>query len=698
MGDRASSSQKNKVGIDEGVASESRVVVEKRAAELRSQLQKASYAYYVLDAPDLPDSVYDRLYRELQDIEAAHPELLTPDSPTQRVGAEPAEQFTSTKHNIPLYSLENAFDIDEYREWQTRWQRLEPDIEEAPAVTELKIDGNALALTYENGLLVRGVTRGDGIAGEEITPNVRTIRSIPLRLHVAEGQSPPPVVEVRGEAFLPLDVFEEINQKRAAEGTALFANPRNAAAGTLRQLDARKVAERRLDFFAYTLIMPEGSGDVKSPTDQWAALECLQTLGFRVNPNRQLCESADEVASYYEQWEAQRHDLSYLTDGVVVKLNSFELQDRLGFTNKFPRWAIALKYPAEEVPTILESVTVQVGRTGAITPVAELNPVQLAGTTVSRATLHNADRLAELDLHLGDTVIVRKAGEIIPEVVRVLPDLRPENAKAYRLPKSCPVCAQPVVKPEGEAVTRCVNGSCPAILQGSISHWARRDAMDISGLGDRWVQQLIENGLVKSVADLYDLTLPDLMQLDRMGEKLATKLINAIALSKQRPWEKVLYGLGIRLVGSTNAQLLADNFRSVDELAGTGGDAIAQVFGIGPEIAFSVRQWFQVPANQDLIERLKGADLQLEAAEKTKSTQPQTLAGKSFVITGTLPTLKRSEAKEMIEAAGGRVSGSVSSKTDYVVVGENAGSKQEKAAKLGITQLTEEALRVLLSL
>ena len=672
------------------------LAVNKRAAELRSQLQKASYAYYVLDAPDLPDSVYDRLYRELEEIEAAHPELQTPDSPTQRVGAQPAERFTSIKHNIPLYSLENAFDINEYREWQARWQRLEPDVGEAPAVAELKIDGNALALTYEDGLLTRGVTRGDGVTGEDITPNVRTIRAIPLRLHLADGQSPPPIVEVRGEAFLPIDVFTEINQKREAEGTALFANPRNAAAGTLRQLDAKKVAERRLDFFAYTLIMPEGSGDVIAPTDQWSALECLKSLGFRVNPNRQLCESADEVASYYDLWKEKRHDLTYLTDGVVVKLNSFELQDRLGFTNKFPRWAIALKYPAEEVPTILESVTVQVGRTGAITPVAELTPVQLAGTTVSRATLHNADRLAELDLHLGDTVIVRKAGEIIPEVVRVIQDLRPEAATAYRLPKTCPVCDQPVVKPEGEAVTRCVNGSCPAILQGSISHWAARDAMDINGLGDRWVKQLIESNLVSSVADLYDLTLPELMRLDRMGEKLATKLINAIALSKQRPWAKVLYGLGIRLVGNTNAQILADNFRSVDVLAETGGDAIARVFGIGPEIAFSVRQWFQVPANQDLIERLKAAGLQLAAGEKTERAQPQPFAGKSFVITGTLPTLKRSEAKSMIEAAGGRVSGSVSAKTDYVVVGEKAGSKQAKAAELGIEQLTEAALLVLL--
>ena len=668
----------------------------KRVAELRSQLQKASYAYYVLDAPDLPDSVYDRLYRELQDLEAQHPELLTPDSPTQRVGAEPAEQFTSVTHNIPLYSLENAFDIDEYRDWQSRWQRLEPDVGEAEAIAELKIDGNALALTYEDGLLVRGVTRGDGVTGEDITPNVRTIRTIPLRLHMSPGQSPPPVVEVRGEAFLPLDVFEEINQKREAEGTALFANPRNAAAGTLRQLDAQKVADRRLDFFAYTLIMPAGTGDVTAPTNQWDALECLQSLGFRVNPNRQRCASAAEVASYYDEWEERRHGLSYLTDGVVVKLNSFELQDRLGFTNKFPRWAIALKYPAEEVPTVLENITVQVGRTGAITPVAELSPVQLAGTTVARATLHNADRLAELNLHIGDTVIVRKAGEIIPEVVRVLADLRPEGAVLYQLPQTCPVCSQPVVKPEGEAVTRCVNASCPAILRGSLRHWASRDAMDISGLGDRWVQQWIEQGMVTSVADLYDLTVEQLMGLDRMGEKLATKLIEAIAASKARPWAKVLYGLGIRLVGSTNAQLLADNFRSVAVLADTGGDAIAQVYGIGPEIAHSVRQWFQVPANQQLIERLKAQDLQLAAAEPAQSHQLQPLSGQSFVLTGTLPTLKRSEAKGLIEAAGGRVSSSISSKTDYVVVGENAGSKQAKAEALNLTQLSEEALLALL--
>ncbi|MEL7225136.1 MAG: NAD-dependent DNA ligase LigA, partial [Cyanobacteria bacterium J06576_12] len=403
------------------------------------------------------------------------------------------------------------------------------------------------------------------------------------------------------------------------------------------------------------------------------------------------------VASYYSEWDEKRHDLPYLTDGVVVKLNSFDLQDRLGFTNKFPRWAIALKYPAEEVPTILEKVTVQVGRTGAITPVAELSPVQLAGTTVSRATLHNADRLAALDLHLGDTVIVRKAGEIIPEVVKVLPELRPVGAKAYHLPTTCPVCSQPVVKPEGEAVTRCVNRSCPAILSGSLRHWASRNALDISGLGERLVDSWLEQSVVTSIAELYELTLEDLLPLERMGKQLANKLLKSIEDSKQRPWAKVLYGLGIRLVGSTNAKLLADNFPSAAVLAEADEGAIAQVYGIGPEIAQSVVQWFQLPANQQLIAQLKAAGLQLESQVSNEPQQPQTLAGKSFVLTGTLPTLKRAEAKSMIQSAGGRVSSSISAKTSYVVVGDNAGSKQAKAESLGVTQLSEAELLDLLA-
>jgi DNA ligase (NAD+) len=435
--------------------------IKQRVEELRRLLQRASYAYYVLDAPDMEDAVYDQLYRELQDLEAQHPELISPDSPTQRVGERPAAQFASVRHNIPLYSLENAFNLEEFAVWQERWRRVAPNVEAFEYVCELKIDGSALALTYENGVLVRGVTRGDGVMGENISQNVRTIRTIPLRLAI---ENPPAIVEVRGEAFLPLDVFQQINQEREQAGEALFANPRNAAAGTLRQLDSRIVARRRLDFFAYTLHIPEPgdrpsqNSDAHNPehqnpiqgelhhniSSQWDSLEFLKSAGFRVNPNRQLCRSLEEVQEYYDRWSTERLELPYLTDGVVVKLNSLSLQERLGFTQKFPRWAIALKYPAEEAPTIVEDITINVGRTGALTPTAELRPVQLAGTTVSRATLHNGDRIAELDIRVGDTAIVRKAGEIIPEVVRVLAELRPTGTEPFQMPTHCPACNQHV--------------------------------------------------------------------------------------------------------------------------------------------------------------------------------------------------------------------------------------------------------------
>ncbi len=659
-----------------------------RVDRLREQLQNACYAYYVLDAPTMADEVYDRLYRELQELEQQYPQLVTPDSPTQRVGDRPADRFDSVRHNIPLYSLENAFNVPEFAAWQGRWQsKVDGEIPDFEYVCELKIDGSAIALTYENGVLTRGATRGDGTIGEEITPNVKTIRSIPLRLKIDD---PPPRVEVRGEAFLPIATFESINQERQEKGESLFANPRNAAAGTLRQLDPRVVDKRRLDFFAYTLHVLDADNEWQT---QWESLEKLQQFGFQVNPNRKICHSLQEVESYYAQWDTGRKTLPYMTDGVVVKLNSISLQERLGFTQKFPRWAIALKYPAEEAPTVLESVTVQVGRTGALTPVAELRPVQLAGTTVSRATLHNRDRISELDLHLGDTVIVRKAGEIIPEVVRVLGELRPDNAIRYQMPDRCPECGQPVVKPEEEAVTRCVNASCPAILRGSLGHWASRDALDINGLGDKLVQQLVDRTLASSIADLYDLTVDELVSLERMGQKSADKLIREIEVSKNKPWDRVLYGLGIRHVGSVNAKVIADRFRSVEDLVKATEAEIEAVYGIGSEIASAIVEWFRVPANQTLVERLRSAGLQLEAAAKQEtSTASQPLAGKTFVLTGTLPTLKRSEAKKLIETAGGKVSSSVSSKTDYVVVGNDAGSKLEKAQQLGIVQLSEAQL------
>ena len=679
--------------------------VKQRIQELRQLLQQASYAYYVLDSPIMEDAVYDQLYRELQSLETQYPELVTPDSPTQRVGEKPATQFTSVRHNIPLYSLENAFNIDELQAWDQRWRRQVPPETEAEYVCELKIDGNALALTYENGVLTRGVTRGDGVVGEDITQNVRTIRSIPLRLNVEtlhvtslHVTSLLERVEVRGEAFLPLDVFKQINEERQKAGESLFANPRNAAAGTLRQLDSRIVAQRRLDFFAYTLHIP-GMDDASLVSSQWEALALLQKMGFRVNPNQRLCASLAEVAEYYQHWDTERLNLPYMTDGVVVKINSFKLQEQLGFTQRFPRWAIALKYAAEEAPTRVENIAVNVGRTGALTPLAEMRPVQLAGTTVSRATLHNADRIAQLDIRIGDTVIVRKAGEIIPEVLRVLKELRPPDTEPFVMPSHCPVCGQPVVREMGEAVTRCVNTSCPAILKGAIEHWVSRDALDIRGIGEKLVHQLVDQGLVHSVADLYDLTADKLYELERMGKKSADKIVDAIAQSKNQPWSRVLYGLGIRHVGNVTAQLLTEKFQSVEQLAEASRAKIEGVYGIGAEIADSIYQWFRINANQTLIQRLQAAGLQFATTADTTVTRDsdnQKLAGKTFVITGTLPTLKRDEAKALIQKAGGKVTDSVSKKTDYLVVGEDAGSKLAKAEALGIAQLSEAQLLELL--
>ncbi|MCP9928264.1 NAD-dependent DNA ligase LigA [Cyanobium sp. CH-040] len=693
-----------------------------RAAELRRLLNHAAHAYYVLDAPVMEDPVYDRLYRELLELEAAHPELHSPDSPTQRVGGAPAESFSSVEHRIPLLSLDNAFSLDELEAWYGRLLKVldrtpqagEP-LPQLAMVGELKIDGNALALSYEHGVLVRAATRGDGERGEEITANVRTIQSVPLRLQL---EHPPAWVEVRGEALIPDGTFAAINAERAARGEALFANPRNACAGTLRQLDPKVVAARRLDFFAYTLHLPDdgessgvaNGGDPARPTSQWESLQWLQAAGFKVNPNAELLPSLAAVEAFFARWEDERKTLDYATDGVVVKLDDLRLQADAGFTQKAPRWAIALKYAAEEAPSKLLRLACQVGRTGVVTPVAEFEPVPLAGTTVSRATLHNADRLAELDLHAGDTIVVRKAGEIIPEVVRVLPELRPAGAVPLQLPQVCPECGSELVREQGEAATRCVNSSCPAILRGSLRHWVSKGALDVDGLGVKLIEQLVEKGLVGSIADLYRLDGALLASLERMGARSAENLVGALAASKAQPWHRQLYGLGIHHVGEVNAKALAQTFPSAAELASAAADTperITAVFGIGEQIVQSLQQWFATPANQRLLEQLEalGFSLALSTAERQVAAGASgpagdgaaALQGQTFVLTGTLPSLSRRQAQDMIEAAGGKVTGSVSKKTSYVVAGAEAGSKLAKAESLGVAVLDEAGLLQLLA-
>ncbi|MCP9883308.1 NAD-dependent DNA ligase LigA [Cyanobium sp. Alchichica 3B3-8F6] len=692
-----------------------------RAEELRQLLQRAAHAYYVLDAPDLEDPVYDRLYRELQELEAAQPELVSPDSPTQRVGGAPAEGFSSVEHRIGLLSLDNAFSLEELEAWYGRLLKVldrtpEPGmpLPQLAMVGELKIDGNALALSYAQGLLVRAATRGDGERGEEITANVRTIQSVPLRLQL---EHPPAWVEVRGEALIPDGTFAAINAERGQRGEALFANPRNACAGTLRQLDPWVVAARRLDFFAYTLHLPDdwqpgadgaNGGDPPRPTSQWEALQWLQAAGFKVNPNAALLPDLAAVEGFFAQWDEGRKALPYATDGVVVKLNDLRLQADAGFTQKAPRWAIALKYAAEEAPSRLLRLGCQVGRTGVVTPVAEFEPVPLAGTTVSRATLHNADRLAELDLHAGDTIVVRKAGEIIPEVVRVLPELRPAGATLLELPHVCPECGAELVREEGEAATRCVNSSCPAILRGALRHWVSKAALDVDGAGSKLIEQLVDRGLVHSIADLYRLDAALLASLERMGGKSAENLVAALATSKQQPWHRQLYGLGIHHVGEVNAKALAQAFPSAADLttaAANTPEAITAVFGIGEQIAESLQQWFATAANQRLLEQLEALGFSLaatepelaEAAARAHDSGGAALQGQTFVLTGTLPSMSRSQAQALIEAAGGKVSSSVSKKTSYVVAGAEAGSKLSKAESLGVAVLDEAGLKALLA-
>ncbi len=686
-----------------------------RAAELRAFLNKASHAYYVLDNPIIEDGVYDQLYRELIDIENNDPSLVTADSPSQRIGGIPAKGFKSKQHRVPLLSLDNAFNFEELKAWYLRLEKTikikQVDKTETPLFTmvgELKIDGNALALTYSEGILISATTRGDGRKGEEITPNVRTISSIPLRLHI---KNPPPWLEVRGETFIPNDKFIDINNKRKKCGEELFANPRNACAGTLRQLDPKVVFDRKLDFFAYTMHLPEKweaqENRYKNPTQQWQALNWLKSAGFKVNTNTELLKDLNAVKNFFDRWETQRQTLPYATDGVVIKVNEFNHQASAGLTQKAPRWAIALKYPAEEAPTKLIRLTYQVGRTGTITPVAEFEPITLAGTSVSRATLHNANRLTALDLHSGDTIVVRKAGEIIPEVLRVLKTLRPTTATPLKLPNYCPSCNTKLVREVDQAITRCVNNSCPAKLSGALKHWVSKGAMDIDGLGNKMIEQLVEKGLVKSISNLYTLNINLLTSLDRVGLKSAEKLITSIEESKKQPWHKQLYGLGINQIGQANAKAIANTFKSISELSTAtyqSPELINSIYGIGDEITESLKEWFSNQSNQKLIKELQFQGLALEVNKQECSrsaisltAQNSSFVGKSFVLTGTLKSLSRNEAQILIEEAGGKISSSISVKTSYLITGDKPGSKLSKAKELGIKIIKENEFKNLLS-
>ena len=647
-----------------------------RAAELRKQLDDANYRYYVLDDPQIADAEYDELLRELIDIESRYPELRTPDSPTQRVGAAPSREFAPFVHEKPMLSLGNAFDENDLRSFDDRVRKLAG---EAVAYTvELKIDGLAIALHYRDGVFERGGTRGDGRTGEDVTPNLRTIDAIPLRLREQAS------VEARGEVYLKKSDFEALNRRRENDGLALFANPRNAAAGGVRQLDPKLTRERKLSFFAYSL-------DGARTQTQWESLQQLKTLGFPVNPNIKRCKTIDDVIAYCKTWEEQRDDLDYEIDGVVVKADSLAIQERLGAAGRDPRWAIAFKFKPREATTQLLDITITVGRTGTLNPNAVLAPVKIGGVTVQNATLHNAEYIRSNDIRAGDTVLVVRAGDVIPRVVGPVLSLRKRNLPAFVMPDRCPVCGADVDHPEGEAMSRCTNAACPAQVVERVRHFCSRGAMDIEGVGDVLAQQLTDSGLVTNIADIYELGAAQLASLPRMGDKTIANVLNNIEGSKTRGLARLLAGLGIRFVGSQTAQILAGDFGSMDAIAQAGTDELKQSEGIGPEVASSVHLFFQQPANVEMVERLAAAGVAMTAPKREKIQGAFT--GKTFVLTGTLPTLTREQASELIVNAGGKVTGSVSKKTDYVVAGHEAGSKLTKAQDLGITILDEDALR-----
>jgi DNA ligase (NAD+) len=673
----------------------------KRIEELRSKIQYHEHRYYVLDDPEISDADYDQLMNELKALEAAHPELITPDSPTQRVGGKPREGFVKVAHSSPMLSLDNAYNEGELRDWERRVHELSGR-KQIEYVCELKLDGLSMALRYASARLERAITRGDGSTGEDVTLNVRTIRSVPLLVNPTLAKEAkaghaalPESFEVRGEVIMPIKSFERMNEERERAGQSRFANPRNAAAGAVRVLEPNITAQRRLDYYAYMLLV-----DGTTQFDEHArTLRALAGSGFKVNPNWKLAASIDEVLAYIAQWEEKRDSLGYEIDGVVIKVNSTQLQRQLGFTGKAPRWAIAYKYPARAADTIIENVLIQVGRTGKLTPVAALKPVSIGGTTVSRATLHNWDEIDRLGVHIGDTVTVERGGDVIPKIVGVKSHGKSEQPIA--VPKKCPECGGIVVRAEGEADHRCVNANCPAKLRESILHFASRGVMNIEGLGEALVNQLADRGMVKNVADLYSLKKDDLLKLERMGEKSAENVLKEIDQSKKLPLERVIYGLGIRFVGERTAEFLAQHFGSLEALIDAAEQkdeeaaltSLQEVEEVGPRIAASIREFFLEPRNRELVKRLKDAGLQFKGVKKEKGTK---LAGKTFVLTGTLPNYSREQMKKLIEDAGGKVSGSVSKKTDYVVAGADAGSKLDKARDLGVAVVDEDGMKQML--
>lgn len=664
--------------------------IEKKVEALREKIRHHEYRYFVLDDPEISDAEFDQLMIQLKKVEAEHPELITPDSPTQRVGGKPREGVVKAAHSSPMLSLDNTYSVDELRNWERRVHELSgrTDID---YVCELKLDGMSLALLYEDGRLVRGITRGDGTVGEDVTLNVRTVRSIPLSISKEKLKAAgiPADFEVRGEMLMPLAAFRKMNQQREEKGLSLFANPRNATAGTVRQLEPSVTAQRRLDYFAYMLLRNGRTFFER----HWETLNALDAVGFKVNPSRKLAKSFDEVWEFIEQEEVKREKLPYEIDGIVFKVDRTALQDELGYTGKAPRWAIAYKYAARAGITQIEGVLWQVGRTGKLTPVAMLKPVPIGGTTVSRATLHNPDEIERLGVKIDDWVEVERGGDVIPKVTRVVDDKdHPHGHKLIQVPEKCPVCGTKVLRTEGEVDYFCVNANCPAKLRETILHFASRGVMNIDGIGEALVNQLTDRGLVKNVADIYKLTKDDLLLLERMGDKSAQNVLGEIEVSKKLPLERVIYGLGIRFVGERTAQFLAEHFGSMDALMNASEEELQQATEVGPRIAQSIAEFFQEPRNRELVERLRKAGLTFAGTKKKRGTK---LAGKTFVLTGTL-TRPRDQAKKMIEDAGGRVSGSVSKKTDYVVAGTDAGSKLDKAKELGINVIGEKDLDELL--